>query len=109
MSDKYYLSESLSDTYYKMLRKIRILKLKKPITRKELAIKLNINVHSPNFTKLIKICILNDLIKEYPTFGLVKILEINNNKLEKFIRRNSTEFLLWGQFIEVTKPLDYNY
>jgi len=107
MSD--YLSvNNLSETQYKILRNIINLRIKKVITWKQLSNLLNINRTNPQFIEAIKICIEKRIIIEYKTFDCLRVLEINNKKLEKFIRENSEEFKLWGKFIETT-TIGYNY
>lgn len=93
---------------FKYLRLINILKIKKPISHKELAKKLGMDMRDPRIREITIILKENELCEEIKWLGNVKLLNINLTKLEEYIRNNSEEFKTWGKFIEVTTP-GYNY
>lgn len=93
-----------------ILRDIRISKINFPITRSEIAKLINLSVYNIELKRAINLMIENRI-----AFSVLgdradkKPIKINNDLLEKYIRRNCPEFKKWGRFIEVTKPFEFNY
>lgn len=98
----------IKENSYKILRNIVILKIRRDIILTDLAKELKINRRHPDLYNALKVLKKNHIIESIPTFGTAKLLRIDNNKLESFVRENSQEFKLWGRFIEVT-TMGYHY
>ena len=93
----------IKENIFKILRNIIILKIKEDIYITELAKRLNINKRHPDLRKAIKLMEVNNIVTRKLSLAPYKMLNINNHKLESYIRNNSQEFKKWGEFIEATK------
>lgn len=100
--------EIYNNRIYIFLREIRLLNLKTELTRSELSRMLHVEQSHPLFRKSIDILVSEKIILEIVNHHL-KLLKIDNDKLESFIRKYCSEFKEWGKFIEITKPTSYNY
>lgn len=99
----------LNEYQFRIIRNIFILRFKGMTYRSKLADELNVSKYSPVFNSTIKKCIELGLMEEHNNIAKIKLLKIDNNKLDSFIRKHSIEFKMWGKFIEVSKPFEYNY
>jgi len=98
-----------NDALIKILRKIYILQMKKRISQATLAESISMTVRDPRFREIIQRLRSENIIVEHETFSNMKLIEIRLGKLEDYIRNNSTDFLEWGKFIEISKPYSYSY
>jgi len=92
----------------RVMRKIIILDIKKEIFLVELAKKLKMPRNHPDLYEALKIMEEKSLMTKKDYFGNLKIIKINNELLEEYIRENSEDFKEWGKFIEAT-VMGFNY